>query len=464
MKLISVEQIVKAVDGQLIGDPHAITGRMHRVVIDSREVKEGDLYIPIIGERFDGHDFIQGAIDNGAYLFFSDRMVPSSSLPYILVKDTKLALGALAKYYRSLFDIPVIGITGSVGKTSTKEMMASILATKYSVHKTGGNFNNDIGLPLTLLQLEQSHEVAVVELGMNHFGEIDYLAKILRPTHGLITNIGVSHIEYLGSRDGILKAKTEMLPHIKEGGMIVLNRDDDKLRTVTESFGLNVKWYGKEEGQDCVQINHQLTKDLGQKMTVSTPCGIYSINVDYPGEHILNNALGCILVAEDLAIPKELIVKGIKTYKPAKMRLNLYKLNKNILVLDDSYNASVDSMKSGLLTLEAYKKNTVKTMAVLGSMFEMGDHAREGHLQVGRFVAKTKPDFLTTVGKEAEWIKQGAIDAGYPAEQTCHYETVEALVSQLALEELGNTTILVKASRGMKLEQVRAYLVERFEE
>lgn len=465
MKRISISGILKAVNGTLIGAPYQTGIFVRRVVTDSRTVEAGDLYIPIVGERFDGHDFCHDAFKKGAVLSFTAKNIePAANETYILVKDTRIALGALAAWYRSLFDIPVIGITGSVGKTSTKEMLAAILSTRYQVHKTSGNYNNDIGLPLTLLELESEHDAAVIELGMNHFGEIDYLADILKPTMGIIVNIGVSHIEYLGSRDGILKAKTEMLPHIQKGGLIILNGDDDRLKSVSEVHGLRKRYYGNGDDADCVRINHRITDNGGQTMTASSSKGIYHITVAYPGEHILHNALGCIIAAENLGLSIREIEKGISSYKPAGMRLNAYHLKKGITVLDDAYNASVDSMISALKTVEAMKGRYKKTAAVLGSMFEMGDYAEEGHRQVGRFISETAVDLLLTVGDEAAWISDEAVKAGFNSRHVKHFPKQEMLLDAIEAMMEPETLVLLKASRGMHLEKTRDFLIESFEE
>ena len=463
MKRISLENIIRAVDGQLIGQITSLDGYVKRVVTDSRSVQSGDLYIAIVGERFDGHDFLQQAFESGALVALTSKETLGLAGCTIKVDDTRLALGKLAAYYRSLFDLPVIGITGSVGKTSTKEMMASILEQKYRVHKTSGNFNNDIGLPLTLLGLEDEYDVAVVELGMNHFGEIDYLGNILKPTIGIIANIGVSHIEFLGSREGILKAKCEMIPHISSKGCLILNGDDQRLRSVKDTNGIKTLYYGQEERFDCTMVNHHLI-DQGQKITVSTKTAIYAFEVAYPGAHILHNALACILVAEELGLSKEAIIRGIKSYTPAGMRLNTYTLKEGITLIDDAYNASVESMESGLKTLRDMTLEDKQRVAVLGSMFEMGDYARQGHLDVGALTVKYGVDQLLTVGKEAKWINEGALKAGMPKAMVDHFDEQKALIEALGRFNLEKSVILLKGSRGMHLEKTRDYLIESFEE
>lgn len=460
MKPLSVEEVISAVSGQCMDA--AKETMVHRVVTDSRQVAVGDLYIPIIGENFDGHDFIDDAIANGAVAALSSR--PNQKGPIIEVEDTKKALGALAAYHRSRFDIPVIGITGSVGKTSTKEMLASLLEGTYDVHKTAGNFNNDIGLPLTLLGLEAWHQVAIVELGMNHFGEIDYLASLLKPTHGMISNIGVSHIEFLGSREGILKAKMEMVPYIQKGGLLVLNGDDQLLSKVKPIDGIELAFYSEVHQMDCIMTDYASDARGGQSMKAQTMSHVYEVSVDYPGKHILHNGLGCILIAEALGVSRDHIIQGLKAYKPAAMRLNRRLLKDQSLILDDAYNASVDSMESALETLRVMGSAYDQTIAVLGSMFEMGSYAEEGHARVGQVAAQKNIDCLICVGDEAKWIASAAIDAGYPGSQVHQCVDVEAGEKVLLKVMQAHSLVLIKASRGMRLERLRDLLIERFEE
>ncbi|PKM57641.1 MAG: UDP-N-acetylmuramoyl-tripeptide--D-alanyl-D-alanine ligase [Firmicutes bacterium HGW-Firmicutes-3] len=464
MKKISFEQIANAVEGTFINRELLEEKYMNRVIIDSRQVINNDLYIPIVGERFDGHAFIKEAITAGALCVFSRSKedVPQD-FPAIIVKDTKKALGRLAAFYRQQFTIPFIGITGSVGKTSTKEMLASILGTKFKVHKTDGNYNNDIGLPLSILSLEPEAEVAVLELGMNHFGEIDYLADILKPEIGMITNIGVSHIEFLGSQEGIFKAKTEMLPHIQQEGLIVVNGDDPYLKSIKPQYGRRVKTYGYGDGNDCCVVNYQVLGKGKQKMTVATDRGIYCMTVDYPGEHILLNALGGILIGEHLGIEKENIIKGILQYEPAKMRLNEYKIGDRLRIIDDAYNASVDSMTGALKTLSALKETNERSVAILGSMFEMGSYSKKGHEQVGHQVIKSRPDVCILIGEEAKWTYD--VVRCFEAEviRTYYYESVEAFLATIDDRIMDHDIVLLKASRGMAFEKIREALIRKFE-
>ncbi|MDF1616845.1 UDP-N-acetylmuramoyl-tripeptide--D-alanyl-D-alanine ligase, partial [Petrocella sp. FN5] len=463
-KRISIEQIAKAVEGTFIHKEFLKQGYINRVIIDSRQVQKNDLYIPIVGERFDGHDFINEANRAGAICVFSrsGEEVPKD-VPAIIVKDTKKALGDLAAFYRQQFTIPFIGITGSVGKTSSKEMLASILETKFIVHKTDGNYNNDIGLPLSILSLESDAEVAIIELGMNHFGEIDYLASILKPEIGVITNIGLSHIEFLGSQEGIFKAKTEMLPHIQQEGLIVVNGDDAYLRPLKNQYGRRVKTYGYDEENDGCVVNYQVLDEGRQKMTVASDRGIYSLTVDYPGEHILLNAVGGILIGEYLGIEKENIIKGIQKYEPAKMRLNEYNIGNRLRIIDDAYNASVDSMTGALKTLGALKKTTERSVAILGSMFEMGSYSKKGHEQVGHKVVESRPDVCILIGEETKWTYDVVRRFGGEVIQTYYYNNVEEFLESIEEHILDYDIVLLKASRGMAFEKIREALIGKFE-
>lgn len=462
MKKITVREICKAVNGEWIGEDELLEIFIQKITIDSRTVIEECLYIPIIGERFDGHDFIEQAFEKGATIVFSNRKI---NVPVgkgaLIVSDTKLALGALAKYYRSKFTLPIIAITGSVGKTSTREMLSSILSRKYRVHQTQKNYNNDIGVPLTLLGLEDTHEIAILELGMNHFGEIDYLASLVLPTYGVITNIGVAHIEYLGSKEGILKAKTEMLPYIDKKGMLLINGDDKLLFTINKIKNINIKTYGKKSINDCNVLSHKVTQ-VGQQMVASTKSNTYEVEVPYFGEVLLFNGLSGILLGEELGLTKEKIIEGIKAYRPAKMRLELIQVSNDLRLIDDCYNASVTSMESGLKTLTTINKKEERTVAILGSMLEMGSYAKEGHLEVGRLVAKYKPNQLIVVGEYGLFIKEGAIQSGYNEKNSFYYENQEELLENLNKHIREKDLVLLKASRGVALEKSRDYIIRKF--
>jgi len=462
VKKLQIRGILDALQGKWLGERNLLEETIDQVVIDSREVKLHGLYIAIIGQRFDGHEFVEQAFDLGARVVCTSReMVIPAGKGLILVKDTKIALGRIAGYYRQQFSLPVIGITGSVGKTSTREMLASILKKKYQVHQTDKNDNNDIGVPLTLLKLEEIHEVAIIELGMDKFGEIDYSANMIQPTYGVITNIGVAHIEFLGSREGIFKAKSEMLPHIRLGGRLLVNGDDPFLSQLKGTRRLPIQTYGRNAGNDCTVLSHKVM-ETGQQMTAVTKMATYEVSVPYFGEALLLNSLVGILIGEALGLSKEEILTGIEAYKPAKMRLELMQIGPMRLI-DDCYNASVTSMESGLKTLTAIRRKEERTVAILGSMFEMGSYSKEGHLEVGHLVAKYQPDQLIVVGEEGRFIQEGALEAGYESKRCFYYQEQEALLQVLDEHIQAKDLVLLKASRGMALEKSREQIKRKFE-
>lgn len=455
VKRISIYDIAKAVSGTILNiekwEDKILTG----VSTDTRTISIDELFIPLKGNNFDGHYFIEEAYKKGAILSFTeDKSLIQDNQVAILVEDSMKALANFAQYYRSLFKIPVIAITGSVGKTSTKEMIASMLSTEYKVHKTSGNYNNEIGVPLTILKLEEKHEVAVIEMGMNHYGELHRLSKIVRPNMVVFTNIGVSHIEYFGSKEGILKAKEEILDFIDKDGLIILNGDDEYLKTIIGRYPNRIFTYGINVNNMCILKEYVSKEQNGQKAIIKTYNNIYEIDVKYIGKHILLNSMPGILISELLNISKHNIIKGITNYKSEKMRLNIYKLNNNITLIDDSYNASVDSMKSAIETLVSVSNNKGRTIAILGSMFEMGEYAEEGHKKVGEIVLNNKISKLICIGSEAKQIASGAITNGMNESDIYYYDNKEDFIPDIDSLIREDDTIIIKASRGMHLEKV----------
>lgn len=468
MKPITLSEICQAVNGRWLVPPVDELITISGVTTDSRTVAIRNLYIPIVGETFDGHDFIDQAFAKEAICTLSSKILePSVEQNVIIVADTKLALGMLAKYYRSLFDIPIVAVTGSVGKTSTKEMLFSVLSEKYVVHKTGGNFNNDIGLPLTLLQLDESHEMAVIEMGMNHFGEIKYLSELTRPQVAVITNIGVSHIEYLGSREGILEAKCEILSGLSTDGLVVLNVDDDMLSTCVGKLPFKTVTYGETFGADCQLTHYESLGTEGQSGGAESKLRTYELKVPFFGKHILMNGLASILVGEHFGLNQSQIIKGVATYETEKMRLNVKYLPLGSTLINDAYNASVDSMKAALLTLCDIAKLHQRKIAILGSMFEMGNYSDIGHSEVGTFIMKKLPqalDVLVCIGSNAKAMFDSAKSLNTDHKVSMYYfDKQETFLNQVEnIVQIGDA-ILVKASRGMHLEE-SAIQIEQLEE
>lgn len=443
MKEFLLEEAVKATGGAYYGDEntrkHAITG----VVIDNRRVGPDFLFVPIKGERFDGHDFIPAAYEAGALACVTEYELDTDK-PYILVKDSLAAFQALAEYYKGLFDIKTIGITGSVGKTTTKEMIASVLSQAFCVLKSEGNLNNQTGVPLTVFRLEDCHDVAVVEMGTNHFGEIRNLAKIARPDFCFLTNIGEAHIEHLGSKEGILKAKAEMLDYKKEGGRVLVNGDDPYLYTLKQTR-TDVTSFGLEPEND-IYAKEMIARGLdGTDFTACFDGQELLLHVPSPGPHMVYNALAAVAAGLALGMEPEAIAKGIAEYAPISGRMCIEQKN-GITVLNDVYNANPGSVRAALDVL-AYAEG--RRVCVLGDMFELGKDAERYHKQTGTYAAK-KTDRVLCVGALSRHTCEGAKEAGADA---AWFETQDALLGALSdLIEQGDT-VLVKASRGMRLER-----------
>lgn len=447
--MLTVAEVVKATNGTLL-NPELVVGDIQTITTDSRKIMVQGLFIPLKGDRFDGHDFIATVYDKGAVATLTmTKEVKDNRLATILVNDTRKALLDLARYYRLKFTIPVIGITGSVGKTSTKEMIAATLSGKWHVHKTEGNFNNEIGLPLTLFELDSTDEVAVIEMGMNHFGEIHNLTTTALPDVAVITNIGSSHIENLGSREGILKAKLEIIDGMKPEGLLILNGDNDLLKTVGQ-LPVHCVTYGLEETNDY-RATHIQIKEMATWADIITPHEMYQICIPALGEHMVYNTLAAIAVAEHYGYKKEDIQKGLSTYKPAKMRMQITELENQIMILDDTYNASPDAMKAALKVLMSISGKGRK-IAVLGDMFELGEFAPQLHKEVGEFARDIELDELIGVGNLAKYMIEGYCKTGQ--KDAIYFETKEQFIDQLSTLFKANDCILFKASRGMHFESL----------
>ena len=340
MQSLTTEEIIKATGGTLIGGGETV---IKGISTNSREIKEGELFIPLVGDKFDGHEFIRAAFELGASAALTSKETELFiGKTIIRVKDTKKALGAIAAYYKEKHNVPTIAVTGSVGKTTTKDMVYSVISQKYNTLKTEANFNNDIGLPLTIFRLEKEHEAAVLEMGMNHFGEIDYLASIGKPDAAIITNIGESHIENLGSREGIFKAKMEITNRFGRDNTLIVNGDNDFLRTVKGEY--KVVRYGLDSGND-VYAKDIVNKGLGGISFTAVVNGTeYAAELAVPGEHNVYNALAAICAGIEFKIPMDDILRGIKTFEPTAQRLAVEDY-KGITIINDCYNASPDSIR-----------------------------------------------------------------------------------------------------------------------
>lgn len=442
MKGFLLKDAVSAVGGVYYGEEDALLKTVKGVVIDNRKVEDDFLFVPIRGERFDGHDFIPAAYDAGALACITQKAL-NTQQPYILVDDSSAAFRSLAEFYKTLFDVKTIGITGSVGKTTTKEMIAGVLSKSFNVLKTEGNLNNQTGVPLTVLRLEDDHDAAVVEMGTNHFGEIRNLSKIARPDLCFLTNIGEAHIEHLGSKDGILKAKSEMLEYMNENGRVFVNGDDPYLRKLKESR-TDVTTFGLENNND-IYAKEIVNKGLDGTDFVACFCGReLFVHVPSPGIHMVYNALSAIAAGLALGMEPEAVAEGIAEYEPISGRMCIEKKN-GITVLNDVYNANPGSVRAALdvLSYAAGRK-----VCVLGDMFELGENAAAYHYETGAYAAK-KADLVVGVGTLAEQIFAGAQETGGDARW---FKTQDELLEALDGIIKADDTVLVKASHGMHLE------------
>ena len=458
MEALTLRQLTEAVNGTLLGDFDNLDATVAEVNTDSRNIGPGCLFIPLEGERFDGHSFINSALEAGAAGCLTARE-REGYLPgkfYIKVRSTQRALWDLARYYKKLFPIPFVAITGSVGKTTTKDMTAAVLGAKFCVHKTEGNFNNDIGVPLTLLKLEKKHEVCVVEMGMDHTGEIDNLGRLVEPDMALITNIGDAHIENLGSRENIFKAKCEIFPHLKGDGLAVLNGDDPLLSTLRGTLPQRTVFVGGGEGLDYTAFDLDSGGAAHLSCRVRTPRGQFEADIPALGSHMIYPTLMAAAVGEALGMAPDEIVRGIKAFLPTKMRMNIVRCKGDIVILNDAYNANPQSMRAAAAVLgDAEQKR--RKVAVVGDMKELGAGAEQFHRAVGGYFAQAGADRLIAIGDLARFMAEGARDAGLA--QADYFPTLDEAKNALSREVRAGVTILVKASRSMAFEKVVDFLL-----
>lgn len=447
MKNMSLKEIALAVDGQYFGDQSKLSQCVSGVAIDSRKVEEGYLFVAIKGERVDGHTFIPAVMEKGALCALSEQSLGNTDYPYILVKSCKQALKDLAEHYRKALDVKVVGITGSVGKTSTKEMIASVLSQKYNVLKTAGNFNNEIGLPLTIFNIRDCHEVAVLEMGISNFGEMHRLTKMARPDVCVITNIGLCHLENLGDRDGILKAKTEMFDYMQPDAKIILNGDDDKLITVKEVKGITPKFFGLSTKCDANAYNVQSLSLKGTSCEISLGDKSFSATIKIPGHHMVYNALAGALVGQELGLTTDEIKAGIEALVPVSGRNNLIETD-SLMIIDDCYNANPISTKASLDVLSLADSRKV---AILGDMFELGENEKELHFGVGEYAAQKNIDLVVCIGALSANTADGAESNGA---NVLHFKTkADFLIEAKNILQKGDA-VLVKASNGMAFSEI----------
>ena len=453
MKDMTLENIACACHGSYYGPQERKRECVEGIAIDSRQIEPGWLFVATKGERVDGHSFVGQVMEKGALCVLVEKK-PDIDCPYILVDDSFQALKDIAAFYRSRLSCKVVGITGSVGKTSTKEMIAGVLSAKYNVLKTAGNFNNEVGVPLTLFRLREEHEVAVVEMGISDFGEMSRLTTMVRPDISVITNIGECHLENLGDRDGVLKAKTEIFEGLADDGYAVLNGQDDKLLTIKEVKGKAPRFFGAD---DCY-AEHIVSKGL-LGSTCVIHCEDMTVNADIrvQGVHQVKNAMAAVCVAKILGLKKEEMERGIKSVVALAGRGEIIAGDRFTLI-DESYNANPVSMKA---TLDALSQTEGRRVAILGDMFELGENSDALHREVGSYAKATGIDLLICIGENARHIYEGANESQKESTTVvCHFAGKEEFIKQK--EELLQTgdTILIKASHGMHFETLKKELAD----
>ena len=454
-KYFDVKKMIEITDGKLIyGDENIICKNFSR---DTRTINENDVYLGIKGENFNGSEFYKDALEKKAKVcVLQDIEIDIKTLEkykdiaIVKVKDVVEALQKMATYKRNLYNIPVVGITGSVGKTSTKDIVASVLAKKYKVLKTQGNLNNQIGMPLTILGLKD-HEALVIEMGMGNLGEISELTKIAKPDVAIITNVGTSHIGNLGSRENILKAKLEILEGLKENGKLIINNDNDLLHKWNlENKMKNVITFGIDEQSMYMAENIKLEENKSE-FDVKANGMLYHMDINIGGKHFVYNSLCAICVGELFKLDIEEIKKGIENFELTKSRMEIIKKD-GITIINDCYNASYDSMKAAIEYLVSQKE--CNKIAVLGDMLELGEFSKDLHEKVGKVVAENKIDKLITVGEEAKNIAKGAIEFGVKEENVSIFENNEDAINYIKQIKKSNDVILIKASNGMKFKEI----------
>jgi UDP-N-acetylmuramoyl-tripeptide--D-alanyl-D-alanine ligase len=448
---LSLKELLEAVNGEVI-----FMGKteFNSICIDTRKIEKNNVYLAIKGENFNGNKFVLEAFKKGASVAIIDEVLfdlnDTENLETVIkVQDTEKALLQLAHYYRKKLGLKIVGVTGSCGKTSTKDLIAAFLSEKYKVFKTKGNFNNQIGLPLMILELDSSIDVAVLEMGMSNLGEIDVLANCARPDIAVITNIGLSHIENLKTQENILKAKSEIFNYFGEENSLIINGEDENLLKIKDKC-FEILKIGYNHEYDVYAFNIILEEDK-TTFTVKDKEEEIIFTIPMAGKHNVLNSMLAIEVAKKLNVTFNEMKRGIKNLEATSMRLQVIKKNK-ITIINDCYNASPDSMKSSMDVLSTYKIG--RKIAILGTMNELGEEAANSHKEVGKY-ALNKVDLLIAIGKYNDCFKEG-----FAGENLITFTTKEECINNLSTIIKENDVVLVKASRGMKFEDIVSSLEE----
>ena len=452
---LKIKDIIKCTNGILLAGNEEI--ECENFERDSRKIQKGDTFIGIKGEHYDGNELWKDALEQGADTVIIQKDVEKEEIEkynnknIIKVKDTREALKQIATAKRNLYkDLIVVGITGSVGKTSTKDIVANVVSQKYKTLKTEGNMNNDIGLPFTVLNLKD-HEALVIEMGMNHLGEISELTKIAKPTLAVITNIGTSHIGNLGSRENILKAKLEILEGM-DIPRIVVNNDNDLLYKWGKEKNIEIHTFGIENSSECMAVNI-LKQENSSEFIAKIANEKINLNVPVGGDVFILNSLCACLVGKILNLTNGQIQKGISTFELTKKRMEILKIKNGITIINDSYNASFDSMKAAIKYLSE-EVNAKRKFAVLGDMFELGNFSEELHRKVGEEVAKDKIDILFAIGESSKFIVEEAIKNNMDKNNIYYFKNKKELLARIKNTMEEGDAILFKASNGMKLFEI----------
>ncbi len=455
--VFTIQEAAKAVSGEMKNCGGCVDKIFTSVSTDTRTIKEGAMFVALRGDNFDGHRYVKAATDSGAICSIVEKtaQIPEGT-PVIIVESTGQALLDLAGAYRKKFNIPVVAVTGSVGKTSTRGMIASVLSQKYKVLSTEGNLNNEIGVPHTIFGMNKEHQIAVIEMGMNHFGELSRITAAAQPATAVITNVGEAHIENLGSREGILKAKLEILEGLRAGGTVILNGDNDMLWGINGTLEFETLYCGTENTKCDLIAENIKTFAEGSEFTFKADGKEYFAEISVPGVHHIYNALISILVGLTYNVPMEDILEGIKAFVPVGMRQAAVTIGK-YTVIKDCYNANPTSMRSGLEVL-SLRRDEGRKVACLGDMLELGMISEKAHIGVGRCIPDYKVDCLITVGGRAKLIAQGATEAGMSKDCIYSFDNNQELCRNIYKILKDGDVMLLKASRSMHLEEIAEYL------
>ncbi len=446
MKPFTLRDALNAVNGRYFGNEAALDSDIDRVTSDSRTAGTGALFIALKGTRVDGHDFMAGCIRAGAVACLTEREPTPQERPAIQVDSTLRATGALAAWHRARFAIPVIGITGSVGKTTTKEMIAAVLSQRFNTHKTQKNLNNELGVPWTLLRLDDGHQVSVVEMGISDFGEMRRLTHMVRPTIAVFSVIGDAHLEFLGNRDGVMRAKREIFEGMDENGLAVLNGDDPIQRKCHPN--MRRVTYGLGEGCDVRGADVRNLGEDGMRMTVRHSGGTFEVAIPAFGSHLASAALAAAAVGLELGLTGKEIARGVAQYQTVGDRARVIHAG-DMTIVSDCYNANPNSCQAAvdsLMQLEGKRR-----VCVLGDMLELGPRTEELHHGVGEYAAKAGVDLVIGCGPLSRAIADGAKAAG---SDVLYYEDKARLIAALGDILRPGDCVLVKASHSMAFEEI----------